>query len=88
MSLLRFIVAVAGMAGPPPSGDALELSWTAPEECPSRAELEAMIHAQVVTVPADTEVGRLEDVVELKTAVPGEEVTSLPVSGEVLDIGR
>lgn len=63
MSLLRFIVAVAGMAGPPPSGDALELSWTAPEECPSRAELEAMIHAQVVTVPADAHVrvdGRIE----------------------------
>lgn len=63
MILLRVFVAVAGVAGPPASGDALELSWTAPEECPSRAELETMIHAQVVTVPDDAHVrvdGRIE----------------------------
>jgi hypothetical protein len=42
----------------------------------------------VVTVPAETPVGRFEDVVELVTAVEGEEVTALPVSGEVLDVGR
>lgn len=62
MSLLRFIVAIA-VAEPPASGDALEVQWTAPEECPSRAELEAMIHAQVVTVPDDAHVrvdGRIE----------------------------
>lgn len=42
----------------------------------------------VVSVPKDAEVGKLDDVLEIRTQVPGEEVTELEVRGEVLDVGR
>jgi hypothetical protein len=38
----------------------------------------------VISVPADAAVGKFEDVVEVHTQVPGEEVTTIEVSGEVL----
>ena len=42
----------------------------------------------IVRVPEDAEVGKLDDVLEIRTQVPGEEVTELEVRGEVLDVGR
>jgi len=42
----------------------------------------------VVEVPEDAEVGLLDDVLEIHTAVPGEEVTEVEVRGEVLDVAR
>jgi len=42
----------------------------------------------VVSVPKDAEVGKLDDVLEIRTQVPGEEITELEVRGEVLDVGR
>jgi hypothetical protein len=42
----------------------------------------------VVEVPEDAEVGKLDDVLEIRTQVPGEETTELVVRGEVLDVGR
>jgi len=42
----------------------------------------------LVEVPADRDVGKLDDVVEIHTEVPGEEITEIQVRGEVLIIGR
>ncbi len=41
----------------------------------------------VVVVPGDAEVGKLDDVLEIRTQVPGEEKTEIEVRGEVLDVG-
>jgi hypothetical protein len=42
----------------------------------------------VVTVGADAEPGKIDDVIEIHSAVPGEEITEVHVRGEVLEIGR
>jgi len=42
----------------------------------------------VVRVPEDAAVGKLDDVLEIRTQVPGEETTELEVRGEVLDVAR
>lgn len=42
----------------------------------------------VVSVPETAEPGKLDDVLEIHTAVPGEEVTEVEIRGEVLDVAR
>jgi hypothetical protein len=42
----------------------------------------------VVAVPEDAAVGQIDDVVVIRSAVPGEEETEIEVRGEVLDVGR
>ena len=39
-------------------------------------------------VPDSADVGKLDDVIEVHTEVPGEEITEITVRGEVLDLGR
>jgi hypothetical protein len=40
-----------------------------------------------VEVPADAPEGRIDDLLEIRTAVPGEEVTTIEVRGEVVALG-
>ncbi|MFV1958894.1 MAG: DUF1573 domain-containing protein [Planctomycetota bacterium] len=41
-----------------------------------------------VEVPDDAKVGKIDDVIEVHSAVPGEEITEIRVRGEVLAVGR